>query len=63
MASALAALLGRYAFDPPLPQFANLPAAGIALATTVAITNGAGWITGISLFALKPAEVLRRIDT
>lgn len=59
MGSGLAALLGRFAFDPPLPPFSSWAAACAALGVTVAITNVAGWATGISLLRQKPSEILR----
>ncbi len=62
MGSALANLLGRHGFDPPLPPFYSWSGALAVIAITIAVTNGAGWITGISLLSLKPSEILRASD-
>jgi putative ABC transport system permease protein len=59
MGSGLSNLLGRYAFDPPLPPFPGWTAAGLTLAITVAVTNVAGLASGLSLLGLKPSEILR----
>jgi putative ABC transport system permease protein len=62
MASMLAMLLGKYAFDPPLPAFSSWPAVGLAVVLTVAATNVAGWLAGAPLLWQRPIEILRTAD-
>ena len=59
MGSGLSNLLGRYAFDPPLPPFQGWTAASLTVAVTVAMTNVAGLASGLSLLGQKPSEILR----